>query len=200
MTVEEYMSNFVELLKHNIREKNTETKTKLDVQLEKAKRQLLNAHREVLITLEPHHKSADDIIISKDTNINEELGTIQNTAVAPVENAPENNNNKGIRVEVMSGPHAGAKFYLDPRSRAPCFLGRSAGKKFTERGISLSSDLEVSTTHGKFELKKGSYFYTDQGSTNGSYYKNVLMEPYQALELVSGMVLTVGTSELKISL
>jgi hypothetical protein len=204
MTVEDYISIFVEHLKNNIRDKNTESKAKLDLQLENAKRQLFDAHREVLDSVESHHKPIDDATTTDGLRIQNSVDktTITNNkqpqTVDKVEKTMVESN--GIRVEILSGPHSGATFFLDPRPRAPCFLGRSAGKKFTERGISLSSDLEVSTTHGKFELKKGIYYYIDQSSTNGSYYKDKLIEPFQALELVDGMVITVGTSDLKISL
>lgn len=206
MTVEEYISNFVEYLKNNIREKNADSKAKLDLQWENGKRQLFEAHREVLTTLESHHKPHVDVPMQEISSIQSFQDsvetTVTNNKTSQLEDKVEQTTkeSKGIQVDVLSGPHAGTTFHLDPRPRAPCFLGRSAGKKFTERGISLSSDLEVSTTHGKFELKKGSYFYTDQSSTNGSYYKDKLVEPFQALELVDGMVITVGTSDLKISL
>lgn len=203
MTVEDYISVFVEHLKNSIRDKNNESKAKLDMQLENAKRQLFEAHREVLNSVKSHHKPINDeptndglsiqTSVDKTTSSNRQPQTVDKVETAMAES-------KGIRVEILSGPHSGATFLLDPRPRAPCFLGRSAGKKFTERGISLSSDLEVSTTHGKFELKKGLYFYIDQSSTNGSYYKDKMIEPFQAIELVDGMVLTVGTSDLKISL
>ena len=204
MTVEEYIATFVELLKNHVREKNAETKSKLDLQMASAKSELLMAHCEVLAALEPHHKPSDASMVDaavnnttdKENPANATITKSATTAVAddkPVQL-------RGIKVDVLSGSLHGSTFQLEPRPRAPCFIGRSTGKKFTERGISLSSDLEVSTTHGKFEIKKGSYFYIDQGSTNGSYIGDDLLEPHEPLELVDGLVITVGTSDLKITL
>ena len=54
-------------------------------------------------------------------------------------------------MEILSGPHKGTKvfrtllFNLDE-----CLVGRSAGKKCKTLGLSLVSDNEVSTSHGKF--------------------------------------------------
>ena len=99
-------------------------------------------------------------------------------------------------------------------------MGRSKGKKFVTNGISLFKDQEVSTTHGKIiveeeeekeEKKEHStttrmnnprqlFYFVDVGSTNGTFYNGVALEPHQRLLLTNDMELRVGNSVLKISL
>lgn len=112
----------------------------------------------------------------------------------------QSNEIKYIHVEVTEGVYTGKTFKLQPKPRAPCWVGRSAGKKFRERGISLAKDDEVSTTHGKFELKNGKATFTDTGSTNGTVHEGVELEDNVAFDLKDGMSLRMGCTVVKISL
>ena len=103
-------------------------------------------------------------------------------------------------MEILSGPYTGLTVNLHPKSRAPCFIGRSTGKKFRDRGISLPSDQELSTTHGKFESKRGKIYFTDMGSTNGTFVNGEQLSPGKDLKLDDGTVIDVGLSRLEISL
>jgi len=106
-----------------------------------------------------------------------------------------------IHVELTSGEYAGSKFTLTPTLRWPCWVGRSAGKKFTNRGISLPKDVEVSTTHGKFEVGCGGRLYfVDTGSTNGSGVGDERLETKVPVELYEGMKIHIGGTTMKISL
>ena len=40
-------------------------------------------------------------------------------------------------------------------------IGRSTGKHFKEKGVSLYKDKEISTTHAKVEIRNGSVFLID---------------------------------------
>lgn len=107
----------------------------------------------------------------------------------------ENKSHNSIHIEMISGPHEGEAFLLKPRIRQACLIGRSAGKKFRERGISLKKDPEVSTSHGKFEMKAGGkFYYTDTGSTNGSFVEGKDLDVNIAFELKTGMEIMFGGS------
>lgn len=103
-------------------------------------------------------------------------------------------------IEIQTGPHEGATYLLKPRSSRPCEIGRSKGRKFLQRGISLFKDSEVSTCHGKFDYKGGKMFYTDTGSTNGTCFMGEAIEDNLPMEIVSGMVLGCGDSDLKFTI
>ena len=124
-----------------------------------------------------------------------------------------------IEILVTTGPHANTKFILKPKPGAPCFIGRSKGKKFGKNGISLHKDAEVSTTHGTFLVEGGmalplgsrgsesnnnnssepKFYFVDVGSTNGTFYEEKLLQPETRLLLTEGMDLKVGNSNLKIT-
>lgn len=118
-----------------------------------------------------------------------------------------------IKVLITSGPHADSKHaLLRPKANAPCFIGRSKGKKFIKNGISLSKDQEVSTTHAKI-LVEGlglgdgnstgrdvKFYFVDVGSTNGSSLDGEMLEPDVKVLIGEGTEIKVGMSTLKFML
>ena len=122
-----------------------------------------------------------------------------------------------IAVQITTGPHAPSKFQLRPKPDAPCFIGRSKGKKFIKNGISLHKDQEVSTTHAKIIVEgmglsnhdvtcnnnnnageKIKFYFMDVGSTNGSTLNGEGVEPEPNKVLIEeGMEIKVGVSTLK---
>lgn len=122
-------------------------------------------------------------LISTEDKTGERMNTETSTTVS----------HNSIHIEMISGPHVGEAFLLKPRIRQTCLIGRSAGKKFRERGISLKKDPEVSTSHGKFEMKAdGKLYYTDTGSTNGTFVEGIDLDVNTSLELKNGMEIMFG--------
>ena len=107
---------------------------------------------------------------------------------------------EAIHIQVTTGPHAGMTTRVQPKSNTACFVGRSAGKKFREKGVSLAKDSEVSTTHGKFEIISGKAYFTDVGSTNGTTCRNQALATNEALLLEEPVELILGGSTLRITL
>lgn len=110
-----------------------------------------------------------------------------------------------LHVEILTGPHEGSTYLLKPRTNRPCEIGRSKGKKFRERGISIFKDSEVSTSHGRFETKPGAVhagkiYFVDTGSTNGTSFMGEALEDNVPLELADGMVLCFGESDLRFTI
>lgn len=81
-----------------------------------------------------------------------------------------------VRLHILCGEqNVGESIMLSPSFDKPCKVGRSKGKAFRQGGLSLSKDLEVSTTHGQFELRNDLdsnnqpyIYFTDLESTNGT--------------------------------
>ena len=94
----------------------------------------------------------------------------------------------------------GRVFEIKVRKKAFCWVGRSSSKKFRNNGISLSKDLEVSTTHGKFSIEDGLVYYTDTGSTNGSKINGKSLEEDEPYLIESGMTLLVGATKFQLTL
>lgn len=106
-----------------------------------------------------------------------------------------------IHIDLLGGPYEGAFFDLQPKSRSHAWIGRSSSAKFKDRGISLPQDLEISTSHGRFELKGGTFYYTDIASTNGSRINGEECEPNVPYELSeTGMMILAGQTMMKVTL
>ena len=58
-------------------------------------------------------------------------------------------------MKVNKGPHVGQRFMLEPlpgKFEGEFKIGRSNGRAFKERGVSLYKDLETSTSHAKVAI------------------------------------------------
>jgi pSer/pThr/pTyr-binding forkhead associated (FHA) protein len=110
-----------------------------------------------------------------------------------------------IHIDVLSGPNEGLFYDLQPRTRLYSWIGRSQGRKFKQKGISLPKDLECSTTHGRFEYTNTGgngpkFYYTDVGSTNGTHIDGYECEPNVSYVLSTGMNILCGKTRLKVTL
>lgn len=109
-----------------------------------------------------------------------------------------------VTLKCIGGPHIGQKFRLEPTGNAGTEdvfkIGRSTGKHFKEKGVSLYKDKEISTTHAKIELRNGQVFLVDVKSTNGSLLNGLQVESQVPFRLQEGDVITFGSTELKVSI
>ncbi|GAX10692.1 hypothetical protein FisN_14Lh207 [Fistulifera solaris] len=104
-----------------------------------------------------------------------------------------------LKIDIISGEHAGSSFFVTPKPNKPCLLGRSKGKKFKQNGVSLCHDLEVSTTHGKFTVENGTFYFTDTGSSNGTLIRDEDVQVDVPYPLEDGIEMKVGQSILKVT-
>eukprot|EP01084_Bolivina_argentea_P299743 516712_1 len=118
------------------------------------------------------------------------------------ENTPGNDiKNMVLVFTANDGPHSGELWFLRPLMGEPCLVGRSSGRAFQERGVSLPKDLEVSTTHGKITQSGfGVYYYSDMNSTNGSKVDGEEANDGKDYMLKGGSVLAIGRTRLTVSL
>jgi len=126
--------------------------------------------------------------------------TGETTKTAPV-SSTEDKKPDTIHIDIVGGPYEGGFYDLQPKSRSHAWLGRSSSAKFKDRGISLPQDLEVSTSHGRFELKAGKFYYTDVASTNGTRINGEECEanvPYELAE--TGTTIVAGQTVMKVTL
>lgn len=151
------------------------------------------------IKKETAKKTADFIALYKELEANPvaAVGNENNTNAPP---ASRGATTITLRVEFVGGPYTNdvCNLSIKPRMRYP--VGRSQGKRFKERGLSLHKDLEISTSHGRFELIDGAVHYIDTGSTNGSFLGKEKLKEDVPVAIKDGARLTLGQSELKLSL
>ncbi|CAH0482638.1 unnamed protein product [Peronospora belbahrii] len=106
-----------------------------------------------------------------------------------------------IAVRCITGLYCGKRFSMDidVKRHSSCFIGRSTGRKFRPpRGLSLSKDSELSTSHGEIKMEPtGKIFFIDLDSTNGTRINDVDLvacEPYE-LMLSKPIKVEVGAGE-----
>ena len=101
--------------------------------------------------------------------------------------------------EEISNPYQGRVFTLEYSARRRIMVGRSTGKKYTEKGLSLSEDGEVSTSHGDFRTQKGNIVFVDLESTNGSRINGDVLVPFECNLIKEGDMLLLGATQMKVS-
>lgn len=177
-------------------------------QLEQGKKELWEAHEQVTEILNNDSIGDAENNDNMDTenenaHSNTEGGDLCKPSTKTTDMSSNDHHNgkpNTIRVDIISGDYVGHSYDLKPQSRTHCWVGRSQGKKFKDKGISLQKDLEVSTTHGRFEYSRGKFFYMDASSTNGSRIQDMEIDPNVSHEIRTGMEITVGQTIMRITL
>ena len=107
-----------------------------------------------------------------------------------------------VTLKCIDGPHLNQKFRLEPtrENGEDVFkMGRSTGKLFKEKGVSLYKDKEISTTHAKIELRNGQVFLIDAQSTNGTQLNGEIVEALAPTRLKDGDHIIMGSTELEVN-
>mmetsp|Transcript_49807 Transcript_49807/g.75779 ORF Transcript_49807/g.75779 Transcript_49807/m.75779 type:complete len:208 (-) Transcript_49807:212-835(-) len=164
--------------------------SRLSGQLAEAKASLWEDHRQVTKIMAGE---------GSDENSNPQNLPDTNTT-EPAKATASSQSSDTIHIQIVDGEYQGTSYDLQPKGRVYSWVGRSQGKKFREKGISLPKDLEVSTTHGRFETQRGKFYFVDTGSTNGSKVGNMDLEPNAPIELETGMEITIGQTVMRITL
>eukprot|EP00624_Nannochloropsis_granulata_P003710 evm.model.NODE_28784_length_8698_cov_13.953208.3 len=127
----------------------------------------LNAHAEGLIkNLQEELEKGKAEILALAQDNNAAAAAAAAASAAPTAPAYQN-----IILVVKEGPYASCTFKLiQSKARKEFIVGRSTGKKVKDHGVSLPQDPEVSTVHGRVEVRgNGKVVFEDLGSTNGSF-------------------------------
>jgi hypothetical protein len=181
-------------------------KEDLSLQLEQGKKEIWEAHEQVVGILNKDSAGDDENILMETEHGNEQTESSKPAAstTSKLESSAfinvNNKKNNTIRVDIIAGQYVGQSYDLKPQSRNHCWVGRSQGKKFREKGISLAQDLEVSTSHGRFEYSRGKFYFMDAASTNGSRIQDLEIDPNVPIEIHTGMEITVGQTIMRVTL
>ena len=154
--------------------------------------------------------SADNTTTSAATTAENSSAGAAAVATIKARTTTANNPPDTIHIDVVSGPNEGLFYDLQPRTRTYSWIGRSQGRKFKQKGISLPKDLECSTTHGRFEYTNTTntggendgpkFYFVDVGSTNGTQIDGYECEPNVSYVLSTGMNILCGKTNLKVTL
>ncbi|GMH46423.1 hypothetical protein TrRE_jg4163 [Triparma retinervis] len=209
MTVEDFLKARCLSLAGEINSFGDKLENKLRQEFEDGKKELLSVHRQCVEGFEESGGVADmDCTEAVDKENDPESGASTqsrpsrsaSTAAASATRSTRKKAQPTVHVLVEAGPHANLKAVLKPTKATASMVGRSTGKKFREKGLSLSKDLEVSTTHGKFQLMKdGKIYFTDTGSTNGTFIGDTQLDEGEPVEVTDGLKIRVGASVLRLS-
>ena len=171
-------------------------KPAINIEKKNSKRQI-NQQPEV----KPVKAIAVPVASSRATRSRKAAPSKEPAAAITSESATANKRPDTIHIDIIAGPYEGAFYDLQPKSRSHAWIGRSSSAKFKERGISLPQDLEISTSHGRFEVKGGKFYYTDVASTNGTRLNGEECEPNVPYELSpKGMTILAGQTTMKVTL
>ena len=120
-----------------------------------------------------------------------------------VKRSAEQSKHVCVNLKCIVGPHMGQKFRLEPTTTSgeDVFkIGRSTGKLFKEKGVSMYKDKEISTTHAKVEVRGGRVFFIDVRSTNGSSINDKSVDVECPVRLRDGDKISIGGSELLVNI
>jgi hypothetical protein len=152
-----------------------------------------------LQSIKVNSEKFDGIVAGLNAQMDE--GEAEMLALAKQTKNKENQQECGKLVaEVLEGPHEGKTWSLQPKRDKPCLVGRGRGKKLKEHGMSLPKDLEMSTTHGKFVLSDGCFYFVDMGSTNGTEIAGKALEEDVPVKLYNDIRIQCGKTLMKITL
>lgn len=105
--------------------------------------------------------------------------------------------NKTTTLDAPPAPEKPAAFLVTEEERYPMRLGENRIGRKPENDVVIS-DPYVSSSHGILEIGDRTAYYTDVGSTNGSFLNGARLEPQQKTTLQPGDVLKIGQKDFTI--
>ena len=197
MTVEQFLEQQCQTIIDDIRKHAVALTKQLQREHETGVQQIQHIIRE---NLHPTVTSTCIGVIEKGAPVSQIQAVSTATATATATTAADSHR-ISVTLKCVSGPHIGQKFRLEtPENKIEDTfkIGRSTSKLFKEKGLSLYKDKEVSTAHGKIDLRHGAAFYLDTKSTNGTAINGKMIESQQPVRLKDGDVLSIGGTELNV--
>eukprot|EP00939_MAST-03C_sp_MAST-3C-sp1_P004459 g4459.t1 len=198
-TVEEYLRSYVDHLAKDLQDRVDAHCNAFKMSFEKLKRGEESEEEEKEEKEEEEEKAAASSVqagpIKRTKRTSRKEDAPAHVAVAKKSTETKKRDLPIVVFKCIEGPYQGKTFTLKPSEdeKEPVVLiGRSRGRKFRSYGMSLAKDNEVSTNHGRLEVRSGTIFYVDTHSSNGTFVNGEEIPPDKPTRFAGGDSFVIG--------